>query len=577
MTTLADKAILSGADNRPPMLEKDMYDSWKSRMELYMMNRQHGRMIIKSIKNGPPLWPSIKENGVTRPKKYSDLSATEAIQANCDVKATNIILQGLSPEVLLVQAQANGQILQEEELAFLTDPGIAEAQTTQNIITHNAAYQADDLDAYDSDCNEINSAKVALMANLSHYGSDDLAKVHNQYNVTHNVINQVAQAVEQHCVESNKFQAKMNKVLNENELLLKQAISKDIVNIVVTSTVDNAYEPVHECERCIKLKTELQKDFIKRESYDKFFKQYTTLEKHCISLEVDTQLKQKIFQRDNSFLQQSVPSFDQLFEINELNGVNLPISASRSQSSGNTKKDRILQTPSSAKKNKLEAYPRNVRTSFQIKKSVVKLHARVDTPMVEKSNLDKDKEGKVVDPSHYRGSAYRKALTCGQKDLSIPMRNRQSGSMVSEGFFDCLNSIYRCGLRWLSRYTPTEAEYIALFGCCAQILWMRSQLTDYGLGFNKVLMYCDNKSAIAFCCNNIQHSRSKHIDIRYHFIKEHVENGVIELYFVNMEYQLADIFTKALGRERIKFLINKLGIRSFTPETLKQLTDKVDE
>nr|GEY95695.1 hypothetical protein [Tanacetum cinerariifolium] len=78
----------------------------------------------------------------------------------------------------------------------------------------------------------------------------------------------------------------MNKVLNKNERILEQAISKDIVNIVVTSTVDNAYEPVHECERCAKLKTELQKDFIKRESYDKLFKQYTTLEKHCISLEV---------------------------------------------------------------------------------------------------------------------------------------------------------------------------------------------------------------------------------------------------------------------------------------------------
>nr|GEW96200.1 retrovirus-related Pol polyprotein from transposon TNT 1-94 [Tanacetum cinerariifolium] len=71
--------------------------------------------------------------------------------------------------------------------------------------------------------------------------------------------------------------------------------------------------------------------------------------------------------------------------------------------------------------------------------------------------------------------------------------------------------------------------------------------------------------------------RSKHIDIRYHFIKEHVENGVIELYFVNTEYQLANIFTKALGRERIEFLINKLGMRSFTPETLQQLTNEVDE
>nr|GEZ30775.1 retrovirus-related Pol polyprotein from transposon TNT 1-94 [Tanacetum cinerariifolium] len=122
-----------------------------------------------------------------------------------------------------------------------------------------------------------------------------------------------------------------------------------------------------------------------------------------------------------------------------------------------------------------------------------------------------------------------------------------------------------------------EAKYITLSGRCAQILWMRSQLTAYGLGFNKIPIYCDIKSDIALCYNNVQHSRSKHIDIRYYFIKEHVENGVIKLYFVNTEYQLADIFTKALGKERIEFLINKLGMRSFTPETLKQLTNEFDE
>ncbi|GJZ86535.1 hypothetical protein Tco_0658145 [Tanacetum coccineum] len=76
-----------------------MYDSWKSIMELYMMNRQHGRMILESVENGPLIWPSIKENEVTRPKKYSELSATEEIQADCDIKATNIILQGLPLEV----------------------------------------------------------------------------------------------------------------------------------------------------------------------------------------------------------------------------------------------------------------------------------------------------------------------------------------------------------------------------------------------------------------------------------------------------------------------------------------------
>ncbi|GJU53480.1 hypothetical protein Tco_1227194 [Tanacetum coccineum] len=450
MTTLADKAILSGVDNRPPMLEKDMYDSWKSIMELYMMNRQCGRIIIESVENGPLIWPSIEENGVTRPKKYSELSVTKAIQADCDIKATNIILQGLPPEVyallydefdkfaykkgdtlhdfylrfslllsdiniynmklenfqvntkflntlppewskfvtdvklvwdlhttnidqlhtylgqhefhanespqhgspyqsqqylnnqsstslsitypsneyqssvhhnvysppssipqleyaptvnqqsefpqldsslivpmlqkgydpidainhmmsfltaivtscypttnnqlrnssnprqqatindgrqveeilgnkgllfvttakwkdtcpnrctkskrkrddswfkdkfLLVQAQASGQILHQEELAFLADLGIPKDQDTQTVIIHNAAYQADDLDAYDSDCDELNTAKVALMANLSHYGSDALAEVHNHDNVNNNMINQAVQVM----------------------------------------------------------------------------------------------------------------------------------------------------------------------------------------------------------------------------------------------------------------------------------------------------------------------------------------------------------------------------------------------
>nr|GEX26072.1 retrovirus-related Pol polyprotein from transposon TNT 1-94 [Tanacetum cinerariifolium] len=90
---------LWGADNRPPMLEKNMYDSWKSRIELYMLNRPNGRMILESVEQGPLLWPTVDVEGVTRPKKYSELSAAEAIQADCDIKATNIILQGLPPEV----------------------------------------------------------------------------------------------------------------------------------------------------------------------------------------------------------------------------------------------------------------------------------------------------------------------------------------------------------------------------------------------------------------------------------------------------------------------------------------------
>nr|GEU90132.1 retrovirus-related Pol polyprotein from transposon TNT 1-94 [Tanacetum cinerariifolium] len=104
----------------------------------------------------------------------------------------------------------------------------------------------------------------------------------------------------------------------------------------------------------------------------------------------------------------------------------------------------------------------------------------------------------------------------------------------------------------------TEAKYISMSGCCAQILWMRSQLTDYGFDFNKIPWYCDNRSTIALCCNNVQHSRSKHIDIRHHFIREQVEKGVVELYFVTTDYQLADIFTKALPRQRFEFILPRL-------------------
>nr|GFA93585.1 hypothetical protein [Tanacetum cinerariifolium] len=338
MASLADKAILSGTENRHPMLKKDMYESWRSIMELYMLNRQHGRMILESIKHGHLLWPSVTEDGETRHKKYSEFThkvakdlweqiqmlmqgtsltkqerecklydafdkfayqkgetlsdfylifslllnemnmysmKLEQFQVNTKFlntlppewrsSSSNLLIsypmndtsltvnhnaymtsapqieyapiahhpsELSSPEtglmvpvfqkgddpidainhmmsfltsvvtsrggriicrlctkpkrkrdaewfkdkVLLVQAQSSGQVLQEEELDFLADLGMAESSTNQTVVITNAAYQADNLDAYDSDCNELNYAKVALMENLSHYGSDNLAE-----------------------------------------------------------------------------------------------------------------------------------------------------------------------------------------------------------------------------------------------------------------------------------------------------------------------------------------------------------------------------------------------------------------
>nr|GEV48776.1 retrovirus-related Pol polyprotein from transposon TNT 1-94 [Tanacetum cinerariifolium] len=133
MTSLADKAILSRADNRPPMLEKAMYDSWKSRMELYMLNRQHGRMIFESVENGPLLWPTVEENEVTQLKKYSELSTTEAIQVDCDVKATNIILQRLPPEVYALVNTKFLNTLPPEWSKFMTDVKLVRDLHTTNV------------------------------------------------------------------------------------------------------------------------------------------------------------------------------------------------------------------------------------------------------------------------------------------------------------------------------------------------------------------------------------------------------------------------------------------------------------
>nr|GEY52846.1 hypothetical protein [Tanacetum cinerariifolium] len=129
-------------------------------------------------------------------------------------------------KVLLVQAQANGKILHEEELEFLADLGIAEAQTTQHVITNNATYQADDLDANESDCDEINSSKIALMANLSHYGSDNLAEVNNPDNVTNNVINQVVQAMLIFEQSNIMNQSEAEITCDSNIILYSQYVSK---------------------------------------------------------------------------------------------------------------------------------------------------------------------------------------------------------------------------------------------------------------------------------------------------------------------------------------------------------------
>nr|GEU36025.1 reverse transcriptase domain, reverse transcriptase zinc-binding domain protein [Tanacetum cinerariifolium] len=253
MTTLAEFMIIAGADNRPPMLEKSMYDSRKSRMELYIENRENERMILNSVLNGPLVWPTVdEENGTTRTKKYEELLVAEKLQVDCDLKATNIVLQGLPKDVyaivnhhkvsreiwdrvklpeqgtkmslqekesigslrfpstknqpktssnlrspatiqeaglqcnkfkekaMLAEAQESDQILDEEQLAFLANPSIPNGQAAQITIPNTATFKTENLDAYDSDCDDVSNAKAVLMANLSNYGFDIILEKQNR-------------------------------------------------------------------------------------------------------------------------------------------------------------------------------------------------------------------------------------------------------------------------------------------------------------------------------------------------------------------------------------------------------------
>ncbi|GKF64734.1 hypothetical protein Tco_0188182, partial [Tanacetum coccineum] len=147
----------------------------------------------------------------------------------------------------------------------------------------------------------------------------------------------------------------------------------------------------------------------------------------------------------------------------------------------------------------------------------------VDTPMVEKSKLNEDLQGTPIDATLYRlfmcpdtgmsMIAYADADHAGCQDTKCSTSG--SAQFLGDKLLSWSLKKQKC-----TAISSIEAEYITLSGCCAQILWMRSQLTDYGFQFNKIPLYCDNKSAITLCCNIVQHSRAKHIDVRYHFIKE---------------------------------------------------------
>ncbi|GJR05709.1 hypothetical protein Tco_0528693 [Tanacetum coccineum] len=227
---------------------------------------------------------------------------------------------------------------------------------------------------------------------------------------------------------------------------------------------------------------------------------------------------------------------------------------------------------------------------------------------VGQSKLDEDPNRTSVDPTRYRGmveslmylTASRPDLVfvicmCARYQAKPTERHLTTVKLVFRYLKGTINMDLRKStsggaqflreklVSWSSKkhkctaISTTEAEYISLSSCCAQILWMQSQLTDYRFDFNKITLHSDSQSAIALSCNTVQHSKMKHMAVRYHFIKEQVKNEVVEVYFVKTVYQLVDIFTKSLARERFEFLIKCLDTQSITPEELKRLAESDEE
>nr|GEY09580.1 retrovirus-related Pol polyprotein from transposon TNT 1-94 [Tanacetum cinerariifolium] len=461
-------------------------------------------MILESVENGPLIWPSIEENGVTRPKKYSELSATEAIQADYDVKAHQGTLGKNSTSharnfIDETRKEVKRSHVQNSALNQIGKGMSHEAQTTQNVITHNVAYQADHLDAYESYCDEINTAKVALMANLSHYGSDDLAEKTNAIVICDSE-ETLMLAEESH---SKMLLKQKDLMMSEKKVNTKPVNYANFVNskepnpstrptqvevpkeLPKVSMVNTSLKKLkhHLASIDVKLKERIKylsgnmkEDKIKQELkeietiiieldhrvtklihenehlkqnykqlYDSIKSSRIRSKEQCDDLIKQVNIKSAENSDLNASLQEKVlvitavkDNLRKLKEkavvdeaelliiikqtcpyINDLGGklmavtpmnktkrvrftelvtslgyknvktvsssnvvsnkpmlsstrVNLSTSASGSQPSGNTKKDKIQQTSSSSKKNKIEAHPRNVRSSLSNKNCVIK-------------------------------------------------------------------------------------------------------------------------------------------------------------------------------------------------------------
>nr|GFA31305.1 retrovirus-related Pol polyprotein from transposon TNT 1-94 [Tanacetum cinerariifolium] len=426
----------------------------------------------------------VEENRVTRPKKYSKLSATEAIQDDCDVKATNIILQGLPPEVhalvsthkvekqlwerIQMLMQGTSLTKQERKCKLYDEFEKFAYKKGESLLRDLHMTNVDQLHAYlgqhEYHANESqyeSQAQLSTPLSITYLSNKFQSTVHhNAYNPSSSIPQvEYSPAVHQ---QSNFSQPEIRLVVL---VFQKGDDPTDAINHMMsflTAVVTSRYPPINNQLRNL----------------------------------------------SNSHQQATINNADDLdaydSDCDEINSAKITLMANFSHYGF----DNIAENSSSP---------------AQQDDLILSVIEQLKTQAVNYTKINQDNKN------------VNEILTAELERYKDQVRSLKEQNNVDKASESYAQSLEIDNLKQSAAISSTEVEYIALSGCCAKILWMRSQLTDYGLGFNKISMYCDNKSAIALCCNNVQHSRSEHIDIRYHFIKEQVKNGVIKLYFVNTE------------------------------------------
>nr|GEV37309.1 hypothetical protein [Tanacetum cinerariifolium] len=357
--TLVEYMILSGGDNHPPVLDKDLVakDLWE-RIQLLMqvLVFKQGDDPIDAINKMMSFLSTIVTYHFPSTNNQLRNSSNPRQQATIhDGRVTIQPVQGdklhlllvygktvpkpkrkrdatwFRDKVLMVKAQGNGKVLNEEELEFLADLRVAEGPVTQTVITHNAAYQADNLDAYDSDCDDFSAAEAVLMANFSSYRSNVLS----EFTDFKKEINYLKQTLSEQSKEKELLTKTFNVFKNESkekeaknidkEIALEKKV-KELDNIVCKINCTHAHETtdfvnyVEMCNKCLELEAELikQHNMVEKDEYNRLLKHFSKLEQHCISLKLAMQLNKENFQKNNTSVNQTEPSFDQLFELNNL-------------------------------------------------------------------------------------------------------------------------------------------------------------------------------------------------------------------------------------------------------------------